>query len=369
LQNELLTGTTQQVIDPSVGATRILVGESQVKMDRLWAETLWQIEALQARPIAERDQTVAMLSQISGADPVYLSRSRTPYNPASELEEYEAGAFMYQVDIKSGQIVKVWLKNQEDYRVDALYSEAELADMARDYIANVYPEISLDRLTLIVQNKDKEVYFFRWEDPASQTADGTQRFVQVAYSQSGDFLNYENTFPFSLPSTNNLLDQILTVRIALAIGANEIYSNGGTRWDWEIQSSYSTKSNAGYCYGQGSWCTPKNFYYTSSPSGNNTYNGTNHRGKWTATSYMRSRNTRTSAYIPCTNATASVFYYNWYNGGASHTENGVNQQSWCNTWVNTSSTLYDIQRIVLANTSETCCSKEIAWDETWDYVP
>lgn len=182
LKTRRKNGTTQQIIDPSIGVTRILVGESQAKMDRLWAETLAKIEALQARPDVERAQTVAMLSQISGADPVYISRSRTPYNPASELEEYVAGEFMYQVDIESGQAVKIWLKNQKDYSVEALYSEAELADKARNYVANVFPEISLDRLALTVQNKDREVYFFRWEDPTGHTADGTHRFVQVAFS-------------------------------------------------------------------------------------------------------------------------------------------------------------------------------------------
>ena len=194
-------------------------------------------------------------------------------------------------------------------------------------------------------------------------------FIQVAISRAGDLLNYENTLPISIKQQGTILDSIFSIPSVVAIGANEYYSNGGSRWGWEISSSYSTQNNAGYCYSQGSWCTPKNYYFASSPSGNNTYSGTYHRGKWTATSYMRSRNTKTAAYIPCNNATAYVFYFNWYNGGASHYAGAVNQQIWCNTWATSSSTLYDIQRVVLANTSETCCNKEIAWDEIWDYVP
>lgn len=236
LKNELTHGLTQEIVDPSTGITRILVGESQAKMDRLWAETLAKIEALQARSDAERAQTVATLNQISDADPLYVSRARTPYHPAAELEEYEAGRFMYQVDIESEQVVKIWLKNQRDYNVEDLYSEAELADLARNYVANVSPDFSLDRLTLEVLNKDNEVYFFRWQDSNGQTADGTHPFVQVAFSRSGEFLNYENTLPFSLRSTNKLVDRLLSIEPAWAIGANEIYSNGGTRWGWEIQN-------------------------------------------------------------------------------------------------------------------------------------
>lgn len=154
-----------------------------------------------------------------------------------------------------------------------------------------------------------------------------------------------------------------------AIGANAYYSNGGTQWAWEVlKASYTVQDNAGFCYTQGSWCQPKNFYYAPSPSGNNTYNGTYHRGKWTATSSMRSLYTRTSAYIPSTHATAIVFYRKWYNGGASSVDNGVNQAIWYNSWVQMSSTLYDISRIVLPNTDEVG-PDQIAWDEIWDYVP
>jgi hypothetical protein len=368
LKNELANGTTQ--IDPSDGITRVLVGESQAKMDRHWVDTVAKINALQARPESERSHTEDLLTQISGTDPAYISLAGTPYDPSAELEEYEAGNSIYQVDIKSGHIVKIWITDQNDYSLEANLSEEELIDISRNFVFKVLPGAPLDYLNLTIENKDAEVYFFRWQDFVSQTVDGTRSFIQVALSRSGDFLNFENTFPFSQDSPGNIVSEFLTLESAFAIGANEFYSNGGTRWGWEIHTAaHLTQNNAGYCYGQGSWCTPKNFFHTPSPSGNNTYDGTKHRGKWTATTYMRNRSTKTSAWIPCTHATAAVFYYNWYNGGSSHTENGVNQQIWCNTWVVTSNLLYDIQRVVLANTSETCCNKEIAWDEIWDYVP
>ena len=369
LQNELTYGTTQLVVDPTSGPTRLLVGDSQTKMDQLWADTVDKIDALQARPAAERVSTVEMLQQVSGNSPTYISRDHSPYDPSVELEEYNAGKYIFDVDIASGQIVKAWLKDQTDYRVVATYTEGELATMARNYAARIAPELTLDRLALSVLNKDKEVYFFRWENSASQMADGLHPFVQVAFSRSGDFLNYENTLPLSTP-TSNAVTRLLAVAPATALGANEYYSNGGSQWGWERQdASYSTQNNAGYCYTQGSWCTPKNYYYAASPSGNNTYSGSYHRGKWTATSTMRYLNTKISAYIPCSNATTTVPYYAWYNGGSSSGGNMINQQSWCNTWVVASSQLYDIQRVVLANTNEKSGSYQIAWDEIWDYVP
>ena len=375
LRNELEHGTTQEIVDPSTGVTTVLVGESQSRMDRLWAETLAQINALQARPDSERASTVQMLREVSGAQPEYLSLARTPYDPSAELEEYAAGGYIYHVDIASGQIVMVWLENQRAYSVEDLYTEGQLAEMAQGHVARLAPGLTLDRLTLLVQNKEDEVFFFRWEDATRRVADGSHPFVQVAVSRAGDFLNFENTLPLasrdvSLVPTNSALASLLRIEPAFAVGANEVYANGGTRWGWERQDApYSVRNNAGYCYTQGSWCTPKNFYYAPSPSGDDTYYGSLHRGKWTATSYMRYRNTRTSAYIPCTNATSQVFYRKWYNGGASWVENFVDQNIWCNTWVQMSTTLYDIQRVVLANTNELASTREIAWDEIWDYVP
>jgi len=246
LQEELTHGATQQIADPSGGTTRILVGESQVKMDRLWAETLAKINALQARPETERASTVEMLHKVSGADPVYISRVGTPYNSTAELEEYEAGGFVYHVDITSGEIVKAWLKDQKDYSVEALSSEQELADMARAYVAKFSPGHALDSLALVVLNKDSEIYFFRWEDSAGQLADGTIPFIQIALSRSGDLLNFENTLPLSRRSADSNLPQLLTVKPVLAIGDNQVYSNDGAQWGWERQdAAYSTQDNAG----------------------------------------------------------------------------------------------------------------------------
>ncbi|MGC1376702.1 MAG: hypothetical protein WA821_10775, partial [Anaerolineales bacterium] len=83
---------------------------------------------------------------------------------------------------------------------------------------------------------------------------------------------------------------------------------------------------------------------------------------------MRYRKTQISAFIPCTHATALVFYYSWWNGGKSKSAGYVDQFNWCNSFAVASVRLYDIQSVVLANTNEAAGTRQIAWDEIWDYV-
>lgn len=374
LDNELRHGATEVIVDPADGATTILSGESQARMDSLWAETLEKIEAIQARPAAQRASAEELIRSVSGLEPSYMSRAGTPYDPSAVLEEYRAGEYLYHVDTSSDGIVLVWLEDQRDYSVLGSSSDEELMRIARDYVAKFSPSAALDGLSLTIANKEGTI-FFRWEDKASHLADGTVAFLQVGLSRAGDLLNFENRLPRGhLGSATQGLQEswarLLQVTRAFAIGANEIYANGGSQWAWEIQSAaYSTQNNAGYCYIAG-WCSPKNFYYASSPSGNNTYGGTYHRGRWSATTYMRYRNTRISAFIPGTHATAYVAYRRWYNGGASYVESYLDQNIWVDTFVNVGSgTLYDITKVVLPNVNIRSGTAQIAWDEIWDYVP
>jgi hypothetical protein len=265
LQNELASGNTQEIVDPETGVQKILIGESQEKMDRLWAETLEKIDALQYRSSEEKSETVALITQVTQEPVEFIAHSRTPYNIAAEIEDYESGDYIFQVDVSSGQIIKMWIKDQQNFSVDARYTQNELVKLAQEHVKRLAPKIDLDILELTIQEKSGDVCFFRWEDQSRETPDGTTAFIQVALSRSGDFLNYENTILLSNKKQTSLLDSLVSIPPVIAVGANEYYSNGGSRWGWEK--------------------------------------------------------------------------------------------------------LYDIQRVVLANTSETCCNKEIAWDEIWDYVP
>jgi len=371
LDREMSLGNTRTEEDPALGAVTILDADAQLRMDRLWAQTLAEIELIQGRPESERALAVDAIRKVTGLQPAYLSQAGTPYDPSLELEEYSAGKYIYQVEVDTNRIVMVWPIDQREVDLAGVSSDDELKEIAVGYVERLAPGVNTTELVLSVGSKGGAV-FFRWEDANSRLFDGTTAFLQVGVSRAGILLDFENRLPADTTASTGLrglLAGLWPLAPAYAIGANEIYANGGSRWAWEIHNqSHSTQSNAGYCYLYG--CSPTNFYYATSPSGNNTYGGTNHRGRWSATSYMRYRNTRVSAFIPSTHATTTaVFYRKWYNGGSSSTDGAaINQSIWYNTWVQASNTLYDIAKVVVPNTSESG-SWETAWDEIWDYVP
>jgi hypothetical protein len=142
---------------------------------------------------------------------------------------------------------------------------------------------------------------------------------------------------------------------------NEIYSNGGSRWEW-LLGSYIQINNAGYCYLYGgSWCTPKNFYYQKTNRSTATA-----KGQWKPNT---NPNVKASALIPGTHATTTMACYkSKYNGGTH--EKCINQSIWYDAWVSiTSTSLKNIKKIILSNAVDFSTKKDIAWDETWVYTP
>ncbi|MDY6994335.1 MAG: hypothetical protein SVR94_17255 [Pseudomonadota bacterium] len=238
LQYELEYGDTQEIDDTETDVKKILVGESQEKMDQLWAETLEKINALQYRPAEERSGAIAVINQVTNADVEFTDHSRTPYNPSAEIEVYESGDYIFQVDVASEEIIKMWIKDQRNFSVDAKYSKDVLVKLAQEHVNILSPKVNLETLILSTQDKTNEVYFFRWEDPTRKTTDGMTAFIQVAISRAGDLLNYENTLPISIKQQGTILDSIFSIPSVVAIGANEYYSNGGSSWGWEFSTSY-----------------------------------------------------------------------------------------------------------------------------------
>jgi len=258
-------------------------------MDKLWVETLAKIELIQGRTQSERSQAVDAIREVAGVAPEYLSRARTAYDPTMELEEYRAGDYLYHVDIDTNSIVMVWPVDQLSVELAGSYTDEDLKEIAIQHVERFAPSVHLGELMLTVGSKGDAV-FFRWEDEHNRLFDGTAAFLQVGVSRAGTLLNFENRLPGEKTASTGfrgVLAELWPIAPAYALGANEYYANGGSYWAWEIHNqSHSTQNNAGYCYIAG-WCSPKNFYYATSPSGNNTYQGTNHRGRWSATSYMR----------------------------------------------------------------------------------
>lgn len=349
---ELKYGDTIEIQDPEEGTIRELTGESKTKIEGLWQSTVQQINELSARPVEERAKAVQMIQSIEPGDVMYLDRDLAPYDISISLERYQTAKFIYSIDIATNQVIKIVPVEEWNFNVDAIYSSEELEAKAREFISLVAKEINLDDLTPAFGNKSGEMFFFRWED-RSRILSGDSHmnpFIQVGFSHGGDLLNFENTLSLSTVSSMSSLTSF-----------NEIYSNGGSHWDW-LQGSYIQKDNAGYCYLYGgSWCTPKNFYCQYTNRGTVTA-----KGQWKPNS---NPNVKASAFIPSTYATTTMACYrNKYNGGTH--EKCINQSIWYNTWVSiTSMSLNNIQKIILSNAVDFSTKLWIAWDETWVYTP
>jgi hypothetical protein len=198
---ELQNGETIEIQDPEEGTTRELTGESKTKIEELWLSTVQQINELSARPVEERAKAVQMIQSIEPGDVVYLDRDRTPYDMSVSLERYQTAKFIYSVDIATNQIIKIVPVDEWHFNVNPIYSSKELEAKARAFISNVTKGINLDVLTPSFSNKGGEIFFFRWEDRSRSLSGGMTPFIQVGFSQGGDFFNYENTLSLSTTSS------------------------------------------------------------------------------------------------------------------------------------------------------------------------
>lgn len=359
----------QRAVDDELQSSgvKVLTGEAARRMDLLWEETQTKVEEIIARPGAEREPVSRMIEQIEGESPTYLRRWHFPYNPAAELERYQTDRHVYTVEIDTSQVVEI-IPVDSAYRVEAIYSEAELQEKAQDFVRNVARSLDLDALRLSIGTKGGQTFFFRWEDASRVLPDDTVPFVQVGFSAAGDFLNYVNTLPVSKIKVGRLtaFNTALPADRQFAITAfNEIYANGSTQY-WRQSGSFLTTNNAGYCYTQGTWCTPKNFYWQYTyPSAGNPVN----IGRWRPN--VTSQFVSVYAYIPSTNATAKVKYrITWNNGAANAWSSEINQNSWFNTWVTVNGGSYhSITEIYMSNGYDTRANYRVAWDEIWLYRP
>jgi hypothetical protein len=361
LDKELMNGQTKLIDDPPDGKAKILVGDSAINMDKLWKETVYKINEISARPIDERSKAINLIQSIESGNVTYLDRGKTPYSKNVTIERYMLNNRIYSISIESNNIIEINPINDRSFSIDAKYTKTELEEMARSFIKQVAGDINLDTLTPTFGNKEEITYFFRWEDNSSKLDDGSIPFIQVGYSRGGDFLGFINNLPLKILGGNNATKIGL-----LAIPFNEYYANGGSYWAWERQTiSYSTQSNAGYCYYAG-WCSPKNFYYGYT-NWSLTYYTATLRGRWRANANVY---VDAYAYIPSTHAVAIGFYYVWNNGGATMTECIINQLAWSNQFIRLCPySYYSLTKIVLPNTSEGSTPMQLAWDETWVYNP
>ena len=240
------------------------------------------------------------------------------------------------------------------------YSQIELENKARTFIGAADPNIDLDSLQPVFNNKEGRIYFFRWEDASQTLNDGTKPFVQVGFSSiDGTLRGYTNTLPLAMNQAQAALQRLGMIPATVKASFNEVYANGSTNghWAWVQYGSYAnTVPNDGYCY-YAVWCSPKNYYwaYTEETIGKLV------KGKWIPNN--SSQYTRMWAWIPCNNATAFAYYKAWVNNGGLTAQSIIDQEDYCNVW----------QLVIGANKNYTqiqlwewdIAGYKVAWDEAW----
>ncbi|MFZ3069603.1 MAG: hypothetical protein WA110_00555 [Anaerolineaceae bacterium] len=302
-------------------------------------------------PPQQTDALMDSITTVESAFGIHLAfddMDRTPYNLNLKMVDYTDDLMRYQFESISGQLVEIMPIDDQKmiYNFNPLYSEDELQKMAIDFILWINPEIDFDSLNPSVGNKDQMTYFFRWED------DSLLPFIQVGFSAGGEFLNYTNSLG-------------LKPKISLENSINSligIYANGGMYAT--TSGAYNTVDNAGYCSTQGSWCTPKNFYYaTTVDIDNQTYTA---HTRWMP--YIYHQISEISVFVPSTHGTTQEARYR-VNDESLPNNFYINQLIYYDTWVKlTSQTYYDLNYILTDNAVD-ASGTEISWDEIMLYNP
>ncbi len=284
VKQEMRQGQTKKDEDGNV----VLTGESELKMNALWKDTFSQIDELTARPLEERIKFIERIQSIEGNQKAeYSFHTDMPYYGKSlKTEVYETPSYEYVMDVNTGNILEVAIKNWNDHHMQPTYSQDELENKAVNYLQSIDSSVDLSKLSLQVYEKVGTI-FFRWEDESSELLDGRYPFVQVGLSTDGDLLTYVNTLQISandglssitsLPLFFNVTGALMPKDTVVWI---ETYANGGSYWS--ATGSYYT-ATGGYCYYNPTLCpgtfTDKNKYYYKS-----TVTGTTGvvKGYWTA---------------------------------------------------------------------------------------
>ncbi len=196
LEYELAYGETAVEVDELSEKTTILVGQSSVKIENLWLETVQKMNDLQARAVEEREPAVARIQSIEpGQEVTYLDQDRSPYDRSSKLERYQTDKYCYWVDISTTQVVQIDRVDGHSSGSELLYTESQMEEKAREFIARVTGDVTLSDLAPRFGDKSGENFFFRWEDKTRKIDGEMPAFIQVGFSREGDLIGYVNTFP------------------------------------------------------------------------------------------------------------------------------------------------------------------------------
>lgn len=360
LDNAINNGELIVVNDPIEGKIELLTGASLANIEDLWKSTLDTINELQSRPVNYREKAIQLVHSLDNDTVTYVDQIITPYDNLARIERYETGKYQYSIDINTDQIIEIFLVDDRKYSTEALFSEDQLMKLAVDYTKKYIGDYNLDQLPIQISDKEKTIFFFRWEDKSKNLTSGITPFIQISLSKGGDVVNYVNTIPLSSYSLPMPSSHKLATTLELF---NEIYANGGNYWTGVLGFPVSTQSNAGYCYLYDT-CSPQNFYYA-----NTCFGCSSKIGRWSPRSSLAY--VVEAAFIPGTHATTLIACYDsYYNGGSTAHEKCINQSIYSDVWVyTTQNALYDIRRVDLSNQSDGSATREIAWDEIWVKTP
>jgi len=339
IKKELATGETKIAADGS----RVFTGESAERLREFSEKIAKQIDALVARPRAERQTAIENIKSITGERATYIETTTSPYNSEIPVEMYKSDTRTYLIDARDSSVVQIDIPAETAARLDYTphYSVSELKEMAATFIEQAAGEVNLSALSPEHGNKNEEVYFFRWEDQSKRLESGLFPFIQVGISAGGDVGTYVNTLGLSGPEPE-------------AGSFTEFYANDGNYYN---SGGWAYTKTGGYCYNAG-WCSPKYFRYREE------------QASWGYWGIWDNPNNSTwdhvYAYIPSTKATThyAVYEVHFYYGVSYE---AVPQYWYYDAFVQltTDGTLYRVTHTYLDNVpgGAVHSSRDVAFDE------
>lgn len=181
---------------------RVYAGETAKKIRAVEQEIGNEIRELKARPQEDRAKTIAAVNAFNDK---YLYKApgqpkqvvqyggRTTQvqgHPTISTESYYSQDYAYVVDYQTGKLLDVTIraheKGEPDWFMDLTprYTEAQLEQMAKDFIADQKLGVDLNSLKAD-HGKKVGTFFFNWY---GENGD----HLQVGYTQGGQLISYTN---------------------------------------------------------------------------------------------------------------------------------------------------------------------------------
>ncbi|KPJ86167.1 hypothetical protein AMJ57_00140 [Parcubacteria bacterium SG8_24] len=183
-------------------------GFSKEKVKELHAETAQRIDIQKARPAESRIKAQERIRRFRAKDGLRLDYRSTNPNPYADddderlIESYQDDdGIEYWIDprndtlVQMGPVAGPYPKTHQT-GPDIRLSVHELRDLALAQIARELPDFRnlMSSLHPLEDNRNREVYFFRWEDHREPLEESrVAPFVQVGIMADGTVVTFTNT--------------------------------------------------------------------------------------------------------------------------------------------------------------------------------